>query len=103
MSIGDELQRRESNSDKLRAFFEQHPGEWIQPKDGLEQAAGRYAWRSRLPKVRRDLKHDNAGVIEWNKQNGPGTAYRFLPYRPIGSDAATPRTEKHPPKQLPLV
>lgn len=74
-----EQERRESHTVKLLAFFEAHPEEWIQPKDGLEQAGGRYAWRSRLPRVRRLIE----GVILWNGVNGAGTAYMYTPYVPI--------------------
>jgi hypothetical protein len=74
-----ELARRESNADRLQAFFEANPERWIQPKDGLEQAGGRYAWRSRLPKVRKRI----AGEVVWNGVNGAGTAYMYRPYIPI--------------------
>lgn len=85
-SLSQEVTRRQFNADRLQAFFEQHPMVWIEPKHGLEQAGGRYAWRSRLPKVRKRI----AGVIVWNKVNGPGTAYMFTPYVPQGRDASTP-------------
>ena len=80
-----ELDRRESLTTRLQAFFEAHPYEWITPKQGLEQAGGRYAWRSRLPKVRKTI----SGVVEWNGVNGPGTAYRFLPFVPLARSAET--------------
>ncbi len=82
-SLSAELARRESNADRVLAFFEQHPMVWIEPKHGLEQAGGRYAWRSRLTAVRRRI----AGTIVWNKVNGPGTAYMFRPYEPLGPRA----------------
>jgi hypothetical protein len=87
--LGQEIQRRESNTDKLLRFFLEHPLVWIQPKHGLEQAGGRYAWRSRLPKVRRKMTVQGLGVVEWNGINGEGTAYMFKPYRPLGRDAST--------------
>lgn len=84
-----EIDRRESNRARLQAFFEAHPLVWIQPKDGLEEAGGRYAWRSRLPQVRKRI----AGVVEWNGVNGSGTAYRFLPFRPLGRSAEVARNQ----------
>jgi hypothetical protein len=88
MAEPNEHQRRQSNEDRLLAFFEAHPMVWIEPKHGLEQAAGRYAWRSRLPKVRKRIQ----GVIRWNHKNGEGTAYMFTPYVPIAPPADQPRS-----------
>ena len=103
----DEAIRRQSNTEKLWAFFQQHPREWIDASD-LE-FAGRQAWRTRLSELRVRLEKDNLGTIENRIQHpfrlerdedgepvriyigGPVLSqYRFLPYKPIGRDSTQP-------------
>jgi len=80
-----EMQRRQTNADKLRAFFEARPGEWIPARD-LE-FAGRQAWRTRVSELRVRLETAGDGTIEWNHKT-LDSAYRFLPHKPLGRDAA---------------
>ena len=101
-----EATRRQTNVDKLRAFFLARPGQWIQAED-LE-FAGRQAWRSRVSDLRRALERDGQGTIENRTRravtverdhDGPQrmylggavlSEYRYLPHTPLGRDATVP-------------
>lgn len=98
-----ELQRRQSNLDRVEELFRRFPGVWIAAVD-FEQVGGRQAWRSRVAECRtkRDMHIENrlekdehgAVVASW---------YRFLPHgAPLGPSAESVRVEKHPPVQKEL-
>ena len=50
-----ELDRRESLTDRVEAWFLAHPREWIRAID-LEPIGGRQGWRTRVSESRRRLK-----------------------------------------------
>jgi hypothetical protein len=81
--------RRQSNTAKLREFFEARPNTWVNAVE-LEDVAGRQAWRTRVSELRQRLERENAGTIE-NRQMRRAYAavseYRFLPHVPLGRDA----------------
>lgn len=90
----EELSRRKSNVEKLREFFLLRPLKWIDAVD-LEPVAGRQAWRTRVSELRQRLEKEGAGTIE-NRQQFRNrvvvlSEYRYLPYEPLGRDAATHR------------
>ena len=65
MNSQEAIRRRGKNL-KLRAFFAERPGQWINARD-LEPIAGRQAWRTRVSELRRQLLAEGAGTIE-NRQ-----------------------------------
>jgi len=67
------------------ALLQQRPGQWIHWKRFQRFAA--CAWRTRLSDARRIARADG-GEIEWNR-TPRRSAYRYLPYKPLGRDAAT--------------
>lgn len=89
-----EATRRSSNKQKLRAHFEAHPLVWLNASD-LEAYGGRQAWRTRLSELRKTLEKDNLGTIENRLTHDAlghvvASAYRYLPWKPIGRDAGEP-------------
>ena len=80
-----EQERRETCGARLIALFQRLPLVWIPMKD--MHAAGD-AWRSRLPKIRRQFSRDNVGIVKWNGKNGIASAYMFIPHVPLGRDAS---------------
>lgn len=88
-----EANRWQSNKQKLRAHFEAHPLQWLLAAD-LEVYGGRQAWRTRLSELRKTLEKEHLGTIENHlTHNALGhvvaSAYRYLPWKPIGRDAGT--------------
>lgn len=84
------MERRQSNTARLREFFEARPNTWVSAT-ALEDVAGRQAWRTRVSELRRRLEREHAGTIE-NRQMRRAYAvvseYRFLPHKPLGRDAS---------------
>lgn len=81
---------RASFVSRVAAYFQQHPGQWIDGKD-LEGIGGRYAWRSRVSDCRTKF-----GMDIVNRQRhvalADGTVitiseYQFRPYELRGRDA----------------
>lgn len=105
----DEAGRRVSYREKLWLFFKNRPMRWIDAVE-LEKEGGRQAWRTRVSDVRKWLEKNQAGTIEnrvihasWIERDEKGSPqrlclapsavrsqYRYLPYRPLGRDAAEP-------------
>lgn len=83
-----EFQRRRSAREDLADLFLAHPGEWIAWSD-IAEIAGGCAWRTRISDCRLQFKKAGSGVIEWNRKLS--SAYRFLPYRPLGPSAESKR------------
>lgn len=96
MRISEEMERRAAYLDDLERLFRARPGEWI-PWRELAAVAGVCAWRTRAS----DLRTKRHMHIEWNR-NVRESCYRFLPYEPLGPDAASERRDKHPPIQKEL-
>ena len=107
VDVSQEIERRQSNTDKLRALFLAQPTQWIDWTE-LAKLAGGAAWRTRVSDLRRELKGEGLGVLE-NRQTRItrmerdakgqparlylGTViseYRYLPYTPLGRDAGEP-------------
>ena len=93
-----ELQRRQSNVDKVEALFRSRVGEWIDAHD-LQKAGGSFAFRTRIS----DCRLKRAMHIENREQRNErneviGSWYRFLEQAPLGRDPQTPapHLEKHP-------
>lgn len=80
-----ELARRHSRADALEALLRSHPGRWFSLTE-LAHVGGIGGWRTRLSELSRlrDMR------IEWNGKNGAASMHRFLPYEPLGRDAAMP-------------
>ncbi len=84
----DELQRRQSNTDKVLAYFRLCPGEWIGTAM-LEKLGGRNAWRTRVADARRIVKAEG-GQIEnrqYRCESVIVSEYRFVPWTPVGPPA----------------
>ena len=85
----DELARRETNTDRLRAFFLARPGQWVNAVE-LEPVAGRQAWRTRVSELRRQLERGGLGTIENRQRRGRVghdptwvvSEYRYVPAVP---------------------
>lgn len=91
-----EIQRRQSNTEKVLAYLLAHPREWVSTAT-LEQLGGRQAWRSRVSDARKIVERQHGGTIENRQQHakdGIVSEYRYLPYQPLGPDAATKRTKE---------
>ena len=83
-----EQARRQSNLDRVEAFFRSQPGIWIHARD-FEAVGGRQAWRSRIAECRtrrgmhienrQDRVADGRVVASW---------YRFMAFTPLGRDAS---------------
>mgnify|MGYP001581455770 CR=1 FL=1 len=86
-----EATRRQSNTQRLRAFFEAHPMRWIPATDLEEASQSRQAWRSRVSDLRLKLEKEGAGTIEnrltCRHRKVVLSEYRFLPHTPIGRDS----------------
>ena len=65
MNAQEAIRRRGKNL-KLRAFFAERPGRWVNARD-LEPIAGRQAWRTRVSELRQQLLVEKVGTIE-NRQ-----------------------------------
>lgn len=103
----EELARRKSNVEKLREFFLQHQGIWIDAVE-LEPLGGRQAWRTRVSDLRKALEKEGLGTIE-NRIQTRNTLerandgqpvrlwlggavlsqYRYLPFVKLGRSAET--------------
>jgi hypothetical protein len=65
-----EQQRRRTFTDRMRAFFLERPGVWVEARD-LEAVGGRQAWRTRVSDcrvnhgmvIRNRLRREDAGVV----------------------------------------
>lgn len=60
--LGQEIQRRQSNTEAVMEFFRCHAQEWI-PAIDLEKVGGRQAWRSRVAEARVRFEKANEGTI----------------------------------------
>ncbi len=101
----EEIQRRQSNLDRVEALFRSHEGEWIEARD-FEIPGGRQAWRSRIAECRtqRAMYIENRQERDTNNRV-VASYYRYRPQPPIGRESTRPdpAAEKHPATQLPLL
>lgn len=81
-----EIARRQSNTEKVLALFESRPLEWI-PWHEIERHLGGPGWRTRISDARR-----RGNRIDWNK-NVKDSRYMYVPFQPLGPDAATDRSQ----------
>ena len=91
--IKPELQRRQSFTERVFAYFRARPGEWVSTLE-LEREGGRQAWRTRVSDVRKLLDKQDLGTIENETLHHPSgvvSRYRYVPYVRLGPDAAEPR------------
>lgn len=99
-----ELERRQSNLDRVEQLFRGLPGVWIAAID-FERVGGRQAWRSRIAECRtkRNMHIENRQERD-TEGRVVGSWYRFLPHVPLGPSAESVRVERHPAiqKDLPL-
>ena len=84
----DELERRQSIADTLEQHFKANVGRWISIGELSKMVGSAFGSR-----IRCDLKPKRGMNIVWNKQNGAKSAYRYLPYSPLGPDATEPMRE----------
>jgi hypothetical protein len=85
----DELNRRANRTDLIEALFRSQPNTWILIYE-LAKVGGLGGWRTRCSQCRTE----RAMNIEWNGRNGNGSAYRFIPYQPLGRSAETQIDQK---------
>lgn len=102
-----EIERRQSNTEKVLELFRANPMVWLDA--GLfMKIAGSMAWRTRISDARKIIEAEG-GLIEnqqqriqtYNEATGHLTqveqvlsSYRYVPYIPLGPSAETPRSQK---------
>ncbi len=79
----DELQRRQRIASATWVLLQQHPGRWLHWRRFFRLAP--CAWRSRISDARKQAKKIGA-TVEWNRSI-TRSAYRYLPYVPLGRPA----------------
>lgn len=116
-SLPAELKRRQSNAEKVAAFFREHVNEWVGALD-LETVGGRQAWRTRVSDCRKKFgmhienrqrrigEHavncpalqawDVEGACSCDKPPMHISEYRYLPHEPLGRDASAPSPDRWP-------
>jgi hypothetical protein len=88
-AMKQEIERRASLKDRVRAYLEARPCEWISMVD-LSQVGGLGGFRTRISELR---VKDGLNIVH-NGRNGLNSQYMFLPYEPLGPDAARVRSQK---------
>jgi len=83
MSLATTIDVQQQGAARVLAMFRAHPLEWIDWREF--QRIAPCAWRTRISDARKRLRLDG-GQVEWNKQVR-ASAYRYVPYRPLGRDA----------------
>ena len=76
---------RQTYTAQVLALFRARPLQWIGVHE-LAQVGGFAGWRTRVSQARQVIRREG-GRLEWNKQTRT-SAYRFIPYEPLGRDAA---------------
>ncbi len=79
----EELDRRHFYAERMAAYFEARPQEWVSILELMK--IGGPSWRSRLVEDLREKRHMD---IPWNHDNR-ASAYMFRPHVPIARDAGT--------------
>lgn len=82
-----EMERRNARTDAVLAYLTERPLAWVLAQK-LVEIGGAFAWRTRISEARQRLERDGKGTIAWNEQPR-ASAYRFVPYVPLGRDAGT--------------
>lgn len=96
-----EIERRQSNTEKVVAYFRQHEGAWIGTMT-LEQLGGRNAWRTRVSDARKVFISEGGDITNRQRRTvtvdatghkhvtGPIISeYRYLPDVVVGQMADT--------------
>jgi len=87
---GPDFEHRKTRVQAVVELFQARPKEWITAHT-LAHVGGFCAWRSRVADARKILARDG-GIVEWNGEQIE-SAYRFLPYTPLGKDPAQYREQ----------
>lgn len=61
-SMKAEIERRQSNTEQVVAYFRQHEGAWIDTRT-LEQVGGRNAWRTRVSDARKVFTAEGGELV----------------------------------------
>lgn len=88
-NVGENLAVRQTYTAKVIALFQSRPKEWIEVHE-LAAVGGFAAWRTRVSEARESLER-GGGTLEWNHKQRQ-SAYRYLPWTPLGRDAGHPPT-----------
>jgi hypothetical protein len=75
-SMTPELQRRQTNAEKVWALFALHPGRWLH-WSRFAAVGGACAWRTRIADARK-IAEGKGGQIVWNNR-ASRSAYRYVP------------------------
>lgn len=89
----DELARRAANAREMLALLRVAPLKWHHWQRFAKIAP--CAWRTRLSDARKVIENDG-GQLVWNR-NVRRSAYRWVPYAPLGRDAGEYVTQKSLP------
>ncbi len=91
-SLSAELVRRQKVASATWTLFQARSSRWLHWKRFARLAP--CAWRSRISDARKEAKAQG-GTIEWNRSI-TRSAYRYLPYEPLGRDASIPAPDAWP-------
>ncbi len=89
-SLAPELVRRKSHTDMVLELFRAHPMTWL-PWQEIADVGGACAWRTRVSDARKVLEAEGGQIENRLLQNSARSAYRYVPYVPLGPSAETPR------------
>lgn len=92
-----ELQRRKKATSAVWALFQARPLVWLHWQRFA--ALSPCAWRTRISDARHKVKALGGG-IEWNR-SVTRSAYRYLPYQPLGRPADVPIPDRWPVSEAP--
>lgn len=81
---------RHRYTDDVIAYVTARPRIWIEARE-LAKVGGFCAWRTRISEARKVIEGRGDGTIEWNGKTRE-SAYRYLPYVPLGPSAETDRS-----------
>lgn len=79
MALGPDMQRRATNTSRVREWFLSHPWQWVDTRT-LELLGGRNAWRTRVSECRVKMMTDGLGTIK-NRQRRDAEGVVFSEYR----------------------
>ncbi len=83
-----EIERRQSNTDKVLRMFRADPQQWISWSD-FAYLVGERAYRTRISNAKKVIEKEGGTVESRTFKEGPRiiTEYRYLPYVPLGRPA----------------
>ncbi len=85
----DEIERRETFTAAVLAYFKARPNVWIDARD-LMELGGLMAWRSRISDARRIIEAEGGRLENQQHRVFSRTViseYRYTPFTPLGRDA----------------